>query len=289
MFAFELDFLKWLEGFRTDFCNLLFEGITAIGEETLMIVIVVTLWFAVNRKLGQKILFLTASSLSINVIVKNLTAIPRPFTRGISCVRPDSATGYSFPSGHTQMFSTWSTLFAIRYKKLWFSLLTGLLIALVAFSRLYLGAHYPSDVIVGIGLGVGLAFLGDLLFEKIKDTKKLYLGTLIVFTPFVLYFLIEAEHMYEDLYKLYGMIGGLTLVSFLEEKCEALSYDVPWWKKLLRIVIGVAAAFVLKEGIKALNVFEAVPIALLFDTLRYFVVIFTLGYVCPLLFRKIKL
>lgn len=289
MFAFELDFLRWVEGFRTDFLNTLFEGITAIGEETLMIVIVVTLWFAVNRKLGQKILFLTASSLSINVIIKNLTAIPRPFTKGISCVRPDSATGYSFPSGHTQMFSTWSTLFAIRYKKLWFSLLTGLLIVLVGFSRLYLGVHYPSDVIVGIALGVGLAFLGDLLFEKVKDTRKLYLGTLIVFTPFVLYFLIEAEHMYEDLYKLYGMIGGLTLVSFLEEKYEALSYDVAWWKKVLRIVIGVAIAFVLKEGIKALNVFDSVPAALLFDTLRYFVVIFSLGFLCPQLFRKIKL
>lgn len=289
MFSFELDFLKWLEGCRSEFLNALFEGITIIGEETIMILIVVTLWYAVNKLWAQKILFVTASSLSINVIIKNFTMIPRPFAKGISCVRPDSATGYSFPSGHTQMFSTWSTLFAIKYKKPWLSILTGVLIFLVGFSRLYLGAHYPSDVVVAIILGVGLSFFGYMLFDKIEDTKKLYLATLIIFTPFIIYFLIKADPLFEDIYKLFGMIGGLTLVAFIDEKCEDLSYSVAWWKKLFRVVIGVAVAFVLKEGIKALNVFESVQISLLFDVLRYFIVIFSLGFLCPLLFKKIKL
>lgn len=289
MFSFELQFLKWLESFRTEFLNTLFQGITFLGEETLMILLVVILWFAVNKKSAQKVLFITAGSLCINVIIKNFTRIPRPFARGISCVRVDTATGYAFPSGHTQMFSAWSTLFAIKYKKLWLSILTGTLIALVGFSRLYLGAHYPSDVVMGIILGAGISFLGNMLFDKIRDTKKIYLVTLIVFAPFIIYFLFEAEHMFEDLYKLFGMIGGLTLVAFLDEKCEALSYDVAWWKKFLRIVIGVTVAFTLKEGIKALNVFEAVQISLLFDMIRYFIVVFALGFLCPILFKKVKI
>lgn len=289
MFSFELNFLKWLEGVRTEFLNNIFQLITAVGEEFVMILIVVTLWFAVNKRLAQRVLFITASSLCVNVTIKNFTKIPRPFTRGVSCVRMDTATGYSFPSGHTQMFSTWSTVFALRYKKLWLSILTGVMIFLVAFSRLYLGAHYPSDVIVAIILGVGISILGNLLFDKIKDTKKLYLAMLIIFSPFVVYFLIEADPLFEDLYKLFGMIAGLTLVAFLEEKSEALSYDVVWWKKLLRVVIGVGVALVLKEGIKALNVFESAQISLLFDALRYLVVIFSLGFLCPLIFKKIKL
>lgn len=289
MFSFELDFLKWLEGIRNGFLNGLFQAITILGEETLMILIVVTLWFAVNKRLAQKLLFITVSSLSVNGVIKNFAKIPRPFTKGVSCVRADTATGYSFPSGHTQGFATWSTVFLIKYKKVWLSIITGFLVLSVGFSRLYLGAHYPSDVVIGLALGVGIGFLGNLLFEKVRDTKKLYLATVIAFVPFVVYFLIEANPLFADLYKTFGMLGGLTVVAFLDEKCKPLSYDVAWWKKLLRIVIGVVLAYALKEGIKVLNVFDIPQISLLFDSIRYVVVVFAVGFLCPLLFKKIKL
>ena len=169
MFAFELDFLRWLEGLRTSFLNAFFEGVTMLGEETLIILLVVALWFAVDKKLAQQVFFVTATSLSVNGIIKNFAKVPRPFTKGISCVRPDTATGYAFPSGHTQGFATWSSFFAVKWKKTWFRILVGVLVALVAVSRLYLGAHYPSDVVVAVALGVGFSVLGNYLFEKVKD------------------------------------------------------------------------------------------------------------------------
>ena len=55
MFAFELEFLKWLEGLRTSFLTVFFEGITILGEETLIILLVVALWFAVDKKLAQQV------------------------------------------------------------------------------------------------------------------------------------------------------------------------------------------------------------------------------------------
>lgn len=289
MFAFELEFLKWLEGLRTSFFNVVFEGITLLGEETLIILLVVALWFAVDKKLAQQVFFVTATSLSVNSIIKNFAKVPRPFTKGISCVRLDTATGYSFPSGHTQGFATWSSFFAVKFKKIWISILVGVLIAAVAFSRLYLGAHYPSDVIVGIALGVGIAVFGNYLFEKVKDLKKLYLGTLLILTPFIVYFLCVADPLFADLFKTFGMIGGMVAVSFLDEKTEPLSYDVVWWKKLIRIVLGVVLAVALKEAIKLVNVFDVIQISLLIDAIRYFIVVITVGYLCPLLFKRIKL
>ena len=288
MFAFELQFLQWLESIRTSFLTTLFEGITILGEETLVILLVVALWFAVDSRLAQKVFFVTICSTGLNGIVKNFAKVPRPFDKGITAVRQETATGFSFPSGHTQSFSTWSTLFAIKHKKKWLTALVATLIVLVAFSRLYLGVHYPSDVIVGAAFGVGIAFLGNYLFERVKDVKKLYLALLILFAPFIIYFLIVAHERFAGFFKAFGMIVGLTLIAFLQEKSKPLSYDVAWWKKLLRIVIGVALAFALKEGLK---IFEtgALHVDLVLDALRYFVVVFAVGYFCPFLFNKIKL
>jgi hypothetical protein len=206
----------------------------------------------------------------------------------VTAIRQETATGFSFPSGHTQSFATWSTLFAIKLKKKWLSILVSVLIALVAFSRLYLGVHYPSDVIVGAAFGIGSAFFGNYIFDRAKDEKKLYLTVLMIFVPFIVYFLIVANEHFAGFFKAFGMMGGLTLIAFLEKKTAPLSYDVPWWKKLLRIVIGVGLAFALKEGLK---IFETggLHIDLVLDAVRYFAVVFAVGYLCPLLFKKIKL
>ena len=289
MFAFELQFLKWLEGLRTSFLNVFFEGVTMLGEETLIILLVVALWFAVDKKLAQQVFFVTATSLSVNGIIKNFAQVPRPFTKGVNCLRPETATGYSFPSGHTQGFATWSSFFAAKFKKTWLTVLVAVLIGLVAFSRLYLGVHYPSDVIVAVALGVGLSILGNYLFEKVKDVKKLYLGAFLILAPFIVYFLFVADPLFADLFKTFGMVGGMVAVAFLDEKTEPLSYDVAWWKKLIRIVVGVVLAVALKEVIKLVNVFDVMQISILIDALRYFIVVMAVGYLCPLLFKKIKL
>ena len=288
MFAFELQFLRWLESVRTGFLTALFEGITILGEETLIILLVVALWFAVDSKLAQKVFFVTICSTGLNGAVKNIAQVPRPFDKGITPVRQETATGFSFPSGHTQNFATTSTFFAIKFKKKWFTVLAAVLIALVAFSRLYLGVHYTSDVIVGVVFGVGMAFLGGYLFDSVKDVKKLYVVTLLAFVPFIVYFFIAANERFADFFKVFGMMGGLTLIGYLDEKVEPLSYDVAWWKKVVRIVIGVAIAFALKEGLKVFKL-GGVHVDLLVDTLRYLAVVLAVGYLCPLLFKKIKL
>ena len=100
---------------------------------------------------------------------------------------------------------------------------------------------------------------------------------------------MEDRILFADLFKTFGMVGGMVAVSFLDEKTEPLSYDVVWWKKLVRIVLGVVLAVALKEVIKLVNVFDVIQISLLIDAVRYFIVVLTVGYLCPLLFKKLKL
>ena len=139
MIDYQIAFLKLLEGMRTDFLIGFFELITMLAEETLMIFAVVILWFTIDKKIAQRIFFVTAFSMGVNGIIKNFVKMPRPFADGkVSAVREHTATGYSFPSGHTQNFATWSTLTSINLKKTLLWIVTAVLIILVAFSRMFL-------------------------------------------------------------------------------------------------------------------------------------------------------
>ncbi|MBR6688609.1 MAG: phosphatase PAP2 family protein [Clostridia bacterium] len=290
MFKFELDVLLFLQNIRTDILNVLLQGITMLGEEVVMVLVIAILYFCIDKKFAQKLFFVTVSSAGINGIIKNLVRFPRPFATGkILCVREDTATGYSFTSGHTQTFASMSTTIAKKLKKPLVTFLVGILIVLVAFSRMYLGAHYPSDVVVGAVLGVVLALIGTSLFDKVENKKVLYLATIILLTPFAIMFLINPDEHFEDFYKIFGMLIGFLFAVMFEEKYAPLEYNISWWKKVLRVVTGIVAALLIKEGIKVFNVFDSLRMNLVFDALRYGVIVFVTLGICPWIFKKIKI
>ncbi len=290
MMDYQIEFLKLLEGMRTDFLIRLFEGITMLAEETLMIFAVVTLWFAVDKRIAQKLFFVTAFSLGVNGIIKNFVKMPRPFADGkVSCVREHTATGYSFPSGHTQNFATWSTLIALKTKKILVWIVTISLILLVAFSRMFLGAHYPMDVIAGALLGVLFATVGNAIYEKTENKKNLYIWTVIIFAPFIAWFMFFPNPLYADFFKIYGMIAGTCLGINFEERYAPLRYDIPLFKKVIRVVLGIIIALLFKSGLKMLFATEIVRLGLVFDAVRYFVLLFIMVGLCPLMFKKMRI
>jgi len=289
---FELDVLIWLEGIRTDFLNSLFEFITILGEHTLLLIILLIIYFAYDKRLANKFFFIIATSLCFNGIIKNIVKMPRPWTtEKVSCVRPETATGYSFPSGHTQNMATYGTAFALKIKKHWFSIVMASLILVVAFSRMYLGAHYPSDVIVGVILGIVFSVLGNYLYDKVADTNKLFIITIFLMVPFALFFLINPDSQFVDFYKLYGLLIGVFMAGLFEKKFVSFDYKQVLWKKIFRVILGLIIALLAKEGLKVLfGLFaysNSVIGILIFNFIRYFLIAFiTLG-IYPLLFKKL--
>jgi len=289
MFLWELDFLKFLEGFRTGFLNFLFELITTLGEDTVIVLLMSVIYFMYDKNLARKIFFVTVISLGINGTLKNILRLPRPFANGhITCVRPETATGYSFPSGHTQCFATWGTAFAIELNRCWFKICIAILIVLTAFSRMYLGAHYPIDVIAGAALGVLCAFVFGTLYEKAADKNKLFAIALSAFTPFAIFFLVKPDLMYSDFFKFYGMAIGLFTSTLFEEKFVGFGYDCSVFKKILRVVLAVAVAYLIKELI-GIFTFSNLQLALFFSVVAYFILTFVTLALLPLLFKKIKM
>ena len=289
MFPGEIEFLKLLEGIRNGFLNFLFETVTMLGEETLLVVMIAVIYFMFDKTLAHRLFFITATSMSINNIVKNIAKVPRPFAKGeISTVREHTATGYSFPSGHTQTISTWSTALAIRFKRLPFIIFAAVATLLVAFSRLYLGVHFPSDVIVGAALGVGLALLLSYVFERFSNPAHLYLGAIALSTPFAIWFLISGDLIADDFFKIYGLLIGAFSGTVFEKRFVNFGYGTPIWKRVIRVVMGVAGALLIKL-LDFADMVSAAQISLLLDTLRYGLMVFLVMGVMPLLFKKLKI
>jgi undecaprenyl-diphosphatase len=163
--AFDVAVLRWLGAHHTKVLDAAMLEITALGTGTvvLMIVAISALFLALTRHHYSAILLLIATfgGLALNLVLKLRFDRPRPdvFVWGTNAVSS------SFPSGHamsaTIVYSTVAYLAARLYKRTWPGVLTMLIaafvIAAISLSRLYLGVHYPSDVLAGAVIGLGWA------------------------------------------------------------------------------------------------------------------------------------
>lgn len=290
MFSWEFKFLEILQNLRTEFFNSFFEFITILGEETVYILLICTIYFMFDKRLAKKLFFIAATSIGFNCIVKNAVKLPRPFANGrINCVRPHTATGYSFPSGHTQIAATCTSALYLALKKkalLIFSIVATLL---VGFSRLYLGAHFPLDVIFGIIFGIGLSNFLNYVYDR--PTKEVYLNSVVIgiSTVFAIIYLFSPNILYLDFYKFYGLFLGYIFATSFEQKYVNFDYNTSLFKKILRVVIGVVLAFSLKEGIKMILQTDEIYLTYLFNVIRYFLLVAIVFGLLPLAFKKLKI
>ncbi len=127
-----------------------------------------------TRKIGFVVMAaVILDSVLCNVILKNIFVRPRPcdVNTAINLLIP-RPLGYSFPSGHTSAsFAAVSALYFSGERKIWKAALA--LAILIAFSRMYLYVHYPTDVLGGILVGIFCGYVGKACFDKIcKMLKK---------------------------------------------------------------------------------------------------------------------
>ena len=171
---FDLPILRWIaENIWCGFLHAVMPLITLLGDAGIFWigVAVVLLFFKKTRRVGLGMgAALILGLLVCNVTLKPLCARPRPYDYELEHFGTaiklliEAQHDFSFPSGHTIASFEAATVLAIHSKKAGIPALV--LASLIAFSRLYLYVHYPTDVIASVILGVAFAYLGNWLVGK---------------------------------------------------------------------------------------------------------------------------
>ena len=171
----ELQILDALQTMHNPVLDTLMSAITRLGDAGIIWILLcaVLLILPRTRKSGAILMAALLVDLVVcNGILKPLVHRIRPFDvkTGIELL-VKQPTDYSFPSGHTAAsFASVMALYLAGEKKLWISALV--LAVLIAFSRLYLYVHYPTDVLGGVVAGLAAGALGYWLVKKVNELKK---------------------------------------------------------------------------------------------------------------------
>ena len=274
----ELQILRFIQQFMNPVLNIFFEVITFLGEETLIIPILAFIYWLIDKRKGELIAFSIFTTFLLNNFLKGIFNLPRPIgEEGIITLREHTATGSSFPSGHTQAATTALTSGALIIKKKPFTTFAVILSLLIGLSRLYLGVHYPKDVLVGLILGIAIAILCYKSFYS-NHKKRHYLILFFVSIAILLF------NQASDMIKAVGSFSGFVLGVTLENNYVNFSLPKNKIKGLLRFTIGLVLILGIKEGFKYI-----LPVSLISDYFRYFMLTFSAIGLWPWLFNKFKL
>ncbi|WP_434798816.1 phosphatase PAP2 family protein [Terrisporobacter vanillatitrophus] len=302
----QLDILMYLQSIRNELLTSIFTFFTICTEVPVITVLTGVIYWCINKKVGQRILFSLCGSLNINAGVKNFVKMPRPIgTKGLESLRIETAPGYSFPSAHTQTATTFWTSIMYLFRKAWIYIIGILMIIGAGISRLYLGVHWPMDVIVAWGFGIVLSILFIKLFDYIDDSKNYYILVVLMLIFGVCTYFIGGE----DLYKMFGLYTGFALGYMVEDTfinfgtenetrkknifAKKTSKDEGLGKKILRFIVGIIsllAVYVLFNYVEdTLIVNKAEEIINIIKYLKYTLVVFWGVAGAPALFKLFKL
>ena len=145
-----MEFLRLLESVRVPALDAFFSAVTYLGDELAFMALALLLFWCVDKRTGYYVFVVGLFGTLANQFLKILCRVPRPWVLdpGFTIVESAraAATGYSFPSGHTQNAVGTFGAIGLLTKRRWVNIACLALVLLVPFSRMYLGVHTPLDV-----------------------------------------------------------------------------------------------------------------------------------------------
>ena len=300
-----MDILYALEKIRTPFWNGVMSAVTQLGGEVIFIVAAVVVFWCVSKWEGYYLMTIAFCGTVLNQFLKLICRVPRPWVRDPNFTIVESAraeaTGYSFPSGHTQNAIGLFGGMARWGGRRWVRIGLTVLALVIAFSRMYLGVHTPADVGVSLVLAAALV-LGLYPLMRRAQEKPRYVGyvlaaMLVVSGAFVVFVEtcgfpadMDAENLASGIgnaWKMLGAVAGMTLAWLLDRRYIHFETQAVWWVQVIKVAVGMALLLAIKSGLKA-PLLALLGHEGLAGGVRYFLLVLVAGAVWPLVFRPMS-
>ncbi len=292
------------------------KAVSFLGSFEFYILIIPLIYYAFDRALGLRMLFILVSTDVLGNFLKQLFHQPRPYWVSTEVKALSSEISYGMPSTHASNTLAVYGIFACSVRKAWVWVLTVILLLLVGVSRLYLGVHFPQDVFFGwlIGLVVLLVFLrGEARFLAWWKTLSLnaqigigfIFSLLIILMGLLVRWLISGSPdptawssyaagaralttFFNDGGALFGGITGAVLM----QRYASFRVEGAWWVRMVRYALGLVGVFAFYLGLDVLFALIAADdsvLGLILRYVRYGTVTFWAIFLAPWLFLKLKL
>jgi len=234
--------------------HVFFRSFTFLGQPQFYVLMLPLLLWCVDVRLGVRVgVFLLLSS-QLNSVLKDLFHQPRPSDFDPS-LQLAWFEGYGLPSGHAQFVVVfWGAIAAWAHRR-WLWVLVALLAALVGFSRVYLGVHFPQDVVAGwaiggLSLALYLAVQGG-LERRLAQLELRWQILLAAGVPLALFVSSPGKSVATAM----GTLAGAAVGFALSRRYIPFSPAGPMWQRALRFVVGAAVVVPIYAAL------EVVPIA----------------------------
>lgn len=295
-----MEFLYLLEDIRTPIISAFMALITYCGDEAFFIVLAITIFWCISKRDGYYILLVGFLGMVGNQFLKLIFRIPRPWVLDTEFTIVESAraaaTGYSFPSGHTQNIVGTMTCMTLMTKRKGIRIAAIALMLLVPFSRMYLGCHTPLDVGVSFLLGLALAFSLRPVILKSEQKPQLLWGLLFLALLTIVFYLsfvtlyafpadIDTENLYsgtKNAYTLLGCLVGLVISKALDDHFIHFQVNAVWWAQILKVTLGLILMVAIRAGLKA--PLQAIMPEFPATAVRYSLMVLFAGAIWPLTF-----